>query len=414
MLSEHSITLHATHAATAASLKQRLLATRARSVELAAPLSDEDQVVQAMDDASPTKWHLAHTTWFFEKFILEGSLPGYTRFDDDFHYCFNSYYVAAGPRHPRPYRGLLTRPSVQQVRDYRDVVDRALAELFEHYGDTVPEAVADLLEIGINHEQQHQELLLTDILSLFAQNPLHPAYSTAYAGPPAVSAGGPSGEWVSQPGGIRQVGSDGRQFHFDNETPAHAVLLQPYRLSPTLVSNGAWLDFIADGGYETPALWLSDGWATVQTHAWDAPGYWREIDGQWHQMTLAGLVPVSPDRAVSHVSFYEAEAFARWSGKRLPSEFEWEVVVGNNADRFGDAFGHVWQWTASSYAPYPGYQPAAGTIGEYNGKFMVNQYVLRGSSHATAADHSRTTYRNFFYPSARWQFTGLRLAEDIA
>ncbi|MCB1509691.1 MAG: ergothioneine biosynthesis protein EgtB [Hyphomicrobiaceae bacterium] len=398
-------------------LSRRLMATREHSTALAAPLSDEDQVVQAMDDASPTKWHLGHTTWFFELFVLEPHLPGYRRFDDRFHYCFNSYYEAAGARHPRPLRGLLTRPSAEEVRAYRRHVDEGLRELVGP--DTpVSEQVASLIELGINHEQQHQELILTDILALFARSPLRPSYSSA---PPALPKRGrrwkpakSSGDPVF-PGGIRSIGHDDPSFAYDNEGPRHEVLLRPFRLAQRLVTNGEWLAFMADGGYERFGHWLSDGWATVGARGWQAPGYWQQVDGEWHQMTLAGLVPVDPEAPVAHVSYYEADAFARWAGKRLPTEFEWEFAAGSAADAgLRDMFGAVWQWTQSAYAAYPGYAPVEGAIGEYNGKFMCNQFVLRGSSFATSDGHSRLTYRNFFPPDARWQFTGLRLAEDAA
>lgn len=393
------------------------MATRAHSLELAAPLSDEDQTVQAMEDASPTKWHLAHTTWFFELFVLEAHLAGYERFDDRFHYCFNSYYEAAGPRHPRPKRGLLTRPSAEEVRAYRHHVDKGLERLVAG-GTAISPEVAELLELGINHEQQHQELLLTDILSLFAQNPLRPAYGPL---PDEASSGShdtssaPADTWPSFPGGIRTIGHDGTGFAYDNEGPRHEVLLRRFRLSPRLVTNADWLAFIDDGGYQTAGHWLSDGWATVNARGWDAPGYWEYHDGGWQQMTLQGLRPVDLEAPVMHVSYYEADAFARWAGKRLPTEFEWEFAAGSAGGAgLSDLFGRVWQWTQSAYAAYPGYAPAAGAVGEYNGKFMCNQFILRGSSLATPTGHSRTTYRNFFPPDARWQFTGLRLAEDLS
>lgn len=398
------------------SLQDRLRETRALSTALAAPLSDEDQVVQAMDDASPTKWHLAHTTWFFELFVLEPHLAGYERFDDRFHYCFNSYYEAAGPRHPRPKRGLLTRPSAEEVRQYRRHVDAGLERLVARQ-DELTEDVAALIELGINHEQQHQELILTDVLSLFAQNPLRPPYrdapvSRAQSAGAAQSA--PADSWPSFPGGIRTIGHDGEGFFYDNEGPQHSVLLRPFKLAARLVTNADWFAFMQDGGYATPGWWLSDGWATVQGRGWEAPGYWeRGEHGTWQQMTLEGLQPVDPTGPVQHVSYYEADAFARWSGKRLPTEFEWEyAATSTDAGSLTQLYGHVWQWTQSAYAAYPGYRPDEGAIGEYNGKFMCNQFVLRGASHATPAGHSRPTYRNFFPPEARWQFTGLRLAED--
>jgi len=415
-------------------LHDRLRASRRQSLDLAAPLSDEDQTVQAMEDASPTKWHLAHTTWFYEAFLLRAHLPDYQPFSDDFDYCFNSYYEAKGDRHPRPHRGLLTRPSASQVRDYRAHVDANLDRLFtQGLTRDASDAVGALIELGINHEQQHQELLLTDILSLFALNPLRPAYRRPQARPEEVKAEAPL-EWIAFDGGIKTVGHDGQGFAYDNEGPRHDVLLQPFRLASRCVTNGEWLAFMQAGGYRDPLLWLADGWTTVKTQGWNAPQYWEERDGVWHQMTLDGLVPVDPRAPVSHVSYFEANAFAHWAGKRLPTEFEWEVasegyaVEGNdlstgalrprpatatgNEGRLAQMFGDVWEWTASAYQPYPGYRAAPGAVGEYNGKFMVSQQVLRGGSCATAAGHVRATYRNFFFPHQRWQFTGLRLAED--
>jgi len=393
-----------------ASLACGLFRTRQHSLDIARPLSAEDMTVQPMEDASPTKWHLAHVTWFFETFILVPHAPGYRVFDDNFAYCFNSYYESAGPRQPRPFRGMLTRPSLDRVIDYRAHVDAALGQLSRNDGLEAGE-IARLVEIGINHEQQHQELMLTDILALFAANPLRPAY-----GEPAQRRdGGDTGDpvWVSCPGGIRNVGHDSDGFAWDNERPAHPVLLQPYRLADRLVSNARWLEFIADGGYRNPLLWLSDGWSTVAREGWQAPLYWEERDGAWHQMSLAGLRPVDPAAPVCHISYYEADAFARWASRRLPSEFEWEHAATAGFD-LRDLYGARWQWTQSAYLPYPGYRAPEGALGEYNGKFMVSQQVLRGASSATPAGHSRPTYRNFFYPRQRWQFTGLRLAADAA
>lgn len=412
MVAENPAALQLSQSAPAIDLKETVMATRKYSERLAEPLTDEDKVVQAMDDASPTKWHLAHTTWFFEAFVLEPNLPGYVRSSNEFHYCFNSYYENAGPRHPRPKRGLLTRPSCSQVMDYRNHVDEALEQLFEYLGTRMPSELFGLLELGINHEQQHQELILTDILSVFAQNPLRPAYKEDYFKSRGQPSGGGKRRWIGHPGGIRQIGTDGPNFHYDNEGPSHPVLLRPFQLASDLVTNGEWLAFMSDGGYETATLWLSDGWAKVQLSGWSAPGYWERIDGEWRQMTLAGLTEIDPNAPVSNVSYYEADAFARWCGKRLPTEFEWEVALSGFQDKFLSAFGELWQWTSSAYSAYPGYKPVEGAIGEYNGKFMCSQYVLRGASHATSPGHSRLTYRNFFYPDARWQFTGLRLAED--
>jgi ergothioneine biosynthesis protein EgtB len=379
-------------------------AVRAETERRAAPLSAEDQVVQSMPDASPAKWHRAHVTWFFEQFLLRPFAPDYRAFDERFSFLFNSYYVAAGPRHARPQRGLITRPGVAETAAYRAHVDAAVAALIESTDDFA--AVARIVEIGLHHEQQHQELMLTDILHAFAQNATHPAYVPDWQWPQTRAAGTAADAVIA---GIHTIGHEGATFSFDNERPAHQVLLQPVRLARALVTNGEWLDFMADGGYATPSLWLSNGWDELQTQGWNAPGYWRVVDGAWFSMTLGGLRPVDPALPVCHISYYEADAFARYAGKHLPSETEWEVAA--KAGALDDAFGAVWQWTRSAYSPYPGYEAEPGALGEYNGKFMVNQMVLRGSSLATPAGHSRKTYRNFFYPSARWQFSGLRLAE---
>jgi ergothioneine biosynthesis protein EgtB len=377
---------------------------RGETERRAAHLSAEDQVVQSMPDASPTKWHRAHVTWFFEEFLLRRFAPGYEPFDDRFAYLFNSYYVSAGPRHARPQRGLITRPGAAEVAAYRAHVDRAVAALIESTNDSA--AIVPIVEIGLHHEQQHQELLLTDILHAFSFNATHPAYDPRWQWPKSER---PSADAAVPLGGIHRIGHDGDGFCFDNERPAHEVLLAPARLSRTLVTNGEWLEFMADSGYTTPTLWLSDGFAAVEAQGWSAPGYWRQSDGEWFSLTLGGLRRVDPAAPVCHVSYYEADAFARWAGKHLPSEAEWEVAA--RAGALADAFGIVWQWTRSAYAPYPGYRAAEGALGEYNGKFMVNQMVLRGSSLATPAGHARVSYRNFFYPAARWQFSGLRLAQ---
>jgi ergothioneine biosynthesis protein EgtB len=381
-------------------------AVRGETERRAAPLTAEDQVVQSMPDASPTKWHRAHTTWFFEQFLLRPKLADYRAFDERFAFLFNSYYVAAGPRHARPQRGLVTRPDATEVAAYRQHVDAGVARLIGTASDDALDDIGTVLELGLHHEQQHQELILTDILHAFAQNPTAPAYDAAWRWPRAQAGGG---EFVVLDGGIHAIGHAAPGFCFDNEGPAHEELLQPVRIARALVTNAEWLAFMADGGYETPALWLSDGWTTVQTEGWTAPGHWREVDGAWFVMTLGGLQPVDPSAPVCHVSYYEADAFARWAGKHLPTEAEWEVAA--RAGELADAFGMVWQWTRSAYAPYPGYRAAEGALGEYNGKFMVNQMVLRGSSLATPDGHARLTYRNFFYPPHRWQFTGLRLAD---
>ncbi len=401
-------------------------------MRLAAPLTPEDMTVQASDDASPTKWHLAHVTWFFENFVLKPHLDGYRMFDEAFNYCFNSYYETLGPRHPRPKRGLLTRPSSERVLDYRKHVDDGLRRLLSKE-DAQQGEVARLIEIGINHEQQHQELLLTDILALFAANPLRPAYQ---AQPIDLDLASPDPiGWIEYPGGVLPIGHSGTGYCWDNELPAHDALVQPFELADRLVTNAEWLTFMEDGGYATPTLWLADGWTAVNREGWQSPLYWEGSEATgWAQMSLQGLLPIVPAEPVAHISYYEADAFARWVGKRLPTEFEWEVAAltaseqapqrisalrPRRARSSPDAlqpkqlFGDVWQWTASAYLPYPGYRPPAGAIGEYNGKFMVGQHVLRGSSCATPSGHSRPTYRNFFYPHQRWQFLGLRLAAEI-
>ena len=381
---------------------------RGETERRAAHLSAEDQIVQSMADASPTKWHRAHVTWFFEQFLLVPNEPGYQIFDERFPFLFNSYYVAAGPRHARPQRGLITRPNAEDVTAYRAHVDAAVERLIETVPADKAAQIFLIMEIGLHHEQQHQELLLTDILHAFAQNPTDPIYDPAWQPPRAAL--GPRG-FVDVPAGIHVVGHDGEGFCFDNETPRHDELIPNVRIARHLVSNAEWLEFIDAGSYATPSLWLSDGWATVQAEGWQAPGYWRRQDGAWHSMTLAGLKPVEPAAPVTHVSYYEAEAFASFAGKHLPSETEWEVAA--RAGVIADAFGVAWQWTRSAYLSYPGYRAAEGALGEYNGKFMVSQMVLRGSSLATPEGHARVSYRNFFYPPARWQFSGLRLAEFV-
>jgi ergothioneine biosynthesis protein EgtB len=410
------------------SLRERLFATRRFSLELTRGLSPEDMTVQAMDDASPTKWHLAHTSWFFEALILTKYLADYTVFDEAFNYCFNSYYESLGARQPRPKRGLLTRPSLETVLAYRAHVDDGLKALFSTGIAFEPDA-AQAIATGINHEQQHQELMLTDILALFAANPLRPAYR---APRPCRNLSGPLPlRWIAYEGGVYEAGHGGEDFCFDNETPRHRQFIHPFRLADRLVTNGEWQNFIADGGYQTCALWLSDGWAAVNREGWQAPLYWEERDGTWFTTTLEGLRPVERAAPVAHVSYYEADAFARWAGHRLPTEFEWEIAAdaagqeNRNGGLFalkarrGNAgpsqlFGHVWQWTCSAYLPYPGYRAPLGALGEYNGKFMSGQQVLRGSSCVTPNGHARKTYRNFFYPHQRWQFTGLRLASEIS
>ena len=371
---------------------------RSASLSLAAPLSAEDCAVQSMPDASPVKWHLAHTSWFFETVLL-AQRHGYKPFDPAFTYLFNSYYESAGPRHPRPRRGLLTRPTLDRVLAYRDHVDAAMRTLLADASDAELAAVA----LGLNHEQQHQELILTDIKHAFFCNPLLPAYSEDATAPHAATAL----EWQSHAGGIVSVGHAGEAFAFDNEGPRHPALLRPFRIASRPVTNGEYAAFIADGGYRRAEFWLSDGWALVQAEGWDAPLYWlSDDDGKRRVFTLNGLVTPDSNAPVSHVSFFEAAAYAAWAGKRLPTEFEWEAAAT------GFAHGEVWEWTRSAYDPYPGFKPFQGMAEEYNGKFMVGQMVLRGGSIATPPGHARPSYRNFFPPQARWQFSGIRLAED--
>ncbi len=382
----------------------RYQAVRKATMDLAAPLTAEDQVVQAMPEASPTKWHLAHTTWFFETFILLPNLPGYRAFDPAYGFLFNSYYNAIGQRQPREQRGLLTRPGLPEVHAYRRHVDTAMATLLQPpFG-----AVADLVELGLHHEQQHQELILTDIKYLLGTQPLRPAYlpDPCIAPTPEVPL-----EWVAFEEGLRTIGHGGhggKNFAFDNEGPRHKVFLPAFELASRPVNCGEYLRFIDDGGYGRPELWLSDGWDALRVQGWTAPLYWRSTAGQWRVFTLQGEQALNPGKAVCHLSRFEADAYARWAGSRLPTEAEWEVA----ADHPGLAgmFGGVWEWTGSAYLPYPGFQAAVGAVGEYNGKFMSGQMVLRGGSVATPAGHIRATYRNFFPPGARWQFSGLRLA----
>ncbi len=412
---------------TTGSLAQRLAATRRLSLDLVATLSDADASAQSMPDASPSKWHLAHTTWFLETFVLRDHAPGYRAFDDRYAYLFNSYYDAEGPRHARPQRGLLTRPSLDEICIWRAHVDTAVQTALP---DLPPTARA-LVELGIQHEQQHQELLLTDIKHLFAQNPLGPAVwspeKTAIARKVTQFS---AMKWIEGGAGVVGIGHDGNGFAFDCEAPRHDALLTPHALASRPVSNGEWQQFIDDGGYHTPSLWLSDGWAWVQAEHIAAPAYW---DGD-RQFTLSGWREVEPAAPVTHISFYEADAFASWAGARLPTEFEWEAAAaarqpasGQQLDAAGPVhpaigaddtdlqqmFGSVWEWTGSAYRPYPGFRAAPGAVGEYNGKFMSGQFVLRGGSCATPRGHLRASYRNFFYPHQRWQFTGVRLAKDI-
>jgi len=377
---------------------------RSHTEHLTAALSAEDQCVQSMPDASPAKWHRAHTTWFFEEFVLRPHLPGYRGFDPDFRYLFNSYYEAVGPRHPRPFRGLLTRPSGARVDAYRAHVDAAMERLLRD----PPEAAVALIDLGLQHEQQHQELLLTDMLHAFAQNPLSPVVLPDWREPAGAEG---QTRFIAFEGGMTHIGHDGRGFCFDNEAPRHRAVLEPFEIADRLVRNRDWLEFLADGGYRTAPLWMSDGWAQARAQGWDAPLYWESRDGAWMQMGPGGLAPLEPDAPVRHVCWYEADAYARWAGARLPTEVEWETATGHKA--LHEQTGHVWQWTESAYRPYPGFRAAPGAVGEYNGKFMIGQMILRGGSLATPPGHTRPTYRNFFHPDKRWQFTGLRLARDL-
>ena len=414
--------------------RDRFAAIRQQSEALAASLTPEDQAIQSMPDVSPTKWHLAHSSWFFETFLLAPLDPDYRAFDPAFAYLFNSYYEAVGPRHPRPQRGLLSRPAVDVIAAYRDHVTAAMLRLIETADEAVWEKAAPLIELGLHHEQQHQELILMDIKHVFSVNPLLPAYQAPR--PHAVPREPGPKQWVEFAGGLEEIGNSGSGFSFDNEGPRHKVWLEPFRLAAYPVSCGEYLDFMTDDGYRRPEFWLSEGWAVVQQQAWQAPLYWRCEDHAWRIFTLSGERPVDPAEPVCHVSFYEADAFARWAGKRLPTEAEWEVAARdvtlagnlmdsaylhpcpdpapmNDAPALHQMIGDVWEWTASPYIAYPRFRPAAGAVGEYNGKFMSNQMVLRGGAAVTPADHIRITYRNFFPPSARWAFSGLRLAEDL-
>jgi len=388
----------------AGELGNRYQQIRNATEALAAGLTDEDQCVQSMPDASPAKWHRAHTTWFFEQFVLMPHMPGYQVFDAAFGFLFNSYYETVGPRHPRPFRGLLTRPSATRVTHYRRHVDAAVRQAIPELSPEIRAVVA----LGLHHEQQHQELLVTDMLHAFAANPLFPAIDPDWREP----LGSP-GEttFVECPAGLHRIGHNGENFCFDNETPLHGAYLHPHAMASRLVRNRDWVGFIQDNGYQTPSLWMSDGWAAVQSDGWAAPLHWRRQDGAWFQFGPGGLAPLVLEAPVRHISWYEADAFARWSGARLPAEAEWEAASVNPA--IFETTGHVWQWTESAYRPYPGYQPAPGAIGEYNGKFMINQMVLRGGSVTTPRGHTRPSYRNFFHPDKRWQFTGLRLAKDL-
>ena len=408
-------------------LAARYASVRRASEALCRPLAPDDYGLQAMADTSPPKWHLAHTTWFFETFLLKPFLPGYRLFHPQFEHLFNSYYEQVGTPFPRPQRGLLSRPTIEEVYRYRAEVDAAMAALLADADEPHWAEVAARATLGCHHEEQHQELLLTDIKYSLSINPLRPAYRADLPDTPTITIA--ALDWTGHPAGVREIGHAGPDFAFDNEGPRHRVLLSDYALASRLITNAEYLDFIAAGGYARPEYWLADGWRAARERQWQAPLYWERIDGRWWLYTLAGRRALNEAEPVCHVSFYEADAYARWAGKRLPTEAEWEAaahdepVRGNlresgylhpapaapGANQF---FGDAWEWTASSYAPYPGYRPERGALGEYNGKFMVNQLVLRGGSCATPAGHVRASYRNFFYPADRWQFSGIRLAED--
>ena len=402
---------------------------RAATETLCEPLAIEDYVIQSMPDASPVKWHLAHTSWFFETFVLT-HLAGYQPFHPEFNFLFNSYYESVGPRWSRPARGLLSRPTVEEVYRYRAYVDACMADLAMSADSSFVEAIASIVMLGLHHEQQHQELIVTDLKNALAANPLHPVYREAK---PETGVA-PRSDWCSFPEGLVSIGHEGNGFGFDNEFPRHRVFVDAFRLATRLVTNAEYLVFIDQVGYERPELWLSDGWAVRQAMGWTAPLYWERQDRRWFVYTLAGLRALEPDEPVCHVSYYEADAFARWAGARLPTEAEWEAAAASPTaghfledGRFHPAatvapgddgplyqmYGDVWQWTASPYVGYPGYQPPGGPLGEYNGKFMCNQMVLRGASCATPRTHARRSYRNFFHPDARWQFSGIRLAQDV-
>lgn len=405
---------------------RRYQAVRAATEALCVPLETEDYVVSSMPDVSPTKWHLAHTSWFFETFVLAPFHRDYRACNPKYAFLFNSYYVQAGERHCRAQRGLVTRPTVAEVYAYRAHVDAAMHELIATIDNQPDHPARDVLELGLHHEQQHQELLVTDIKHVFWTNPMRPAYRPERRAMSVAAAQG----WTTIDAGVQELGYRGRGFHFDNEGPAHRVYLQPSAIAHRLTTNGEYAEFIADGGYRRPELWLSRGWATVQEQRWRAPLYWESVDDAWQEFTLAGTAPIDVHAPVTHVSYFEADAYARWAGQRLPTEAEWEVVAREAplAGRFADAgllhphsdgapglqqlFGDVWQWTQSAYVAYPGYRASSGALGEYNGKWMSDQWVLRGASCATPASHARATYRNFFPSEARWQFTGIRLAHD--
>ncbi|MGQ0659775.1 ergothioneine biosynthesis protein EgtB [Sphingosinicella sp.] len=411
-------------AGTEPGLADRLRAVRSLSAAIAAPLSEAESCLQPMPDASPAKWHLAHTTWFFETFLLRDHVPGYRLHDERHAFLFNSYYEGEGDRHPRAERGLIASPTLDEVRDWRAVVDAALI-------DAIDDLPAELIELGLNHEQQHQELMLMDLTAALAAEPSRPALWDAVPAPPAALP--PPIRWIEGREGIAEIGQAGPGFAFDNEGPRHRALLHPHALADRPVTNAEWIGFIHAGGYRDPLLWLADGWAWVRAEDVEAPLYWSRSGDGWARFGLDGTRPVDPGAPVCHISYYEADAYARWAGARLPTEAEWEVAAerfdpdsGNQLDAAGPVrplssegcglrqmFGDVWEWTGSAYLPYPGFRPAAGAVGEYNGKFMCSQMVLRGGCCATPRGHVRASYRNFFYPHQRWMFSGLRLAKDL-
>lgn len=411
-----------------ASLLTRYREIRKDSESICDPLQVEDYGVQTMADVSPPRWHLAHVTWFFETFLLKPYLFDYQEFHPQFAYLFNSYYETVGSMHPRPQRGFLSRPTTEEIYRYRAYVDEHMQSLLQNIPESQLDEINLRTQVGVHHEQQHQELLLTDIKYNFSINPLHPVYrdQLAVAKIPAQDI-----QWTEHNGGMVSVGADSNNFCFDNETPRHDTFLQPFRMASRPVSNGEYLEFMDAGAYSQVDLWLSEGWKTIREQQWQAPLYWQKIDNNWHYMTLAGLQPVDMPAPVCHVSFYEAHAYAQWAGKRLPTEFEWEAIASSHDSHkghFSDSgyyqprtaiatgmcqlFGDVWEWTQSSYSPYPGFVPLPGSLGEYNGKFMCSQMTLRGGSCVTAANHVRASYRNFFYPKDRWQYSGIRLVED--
>lgn len=411
-------------------LINRFEAIRSFSKKLVEPLEIEDYVVQAMENTSPTKWHLAHVSWFFETFLLEKVYEDYESLHPQYSYIFNSYYLQTGQPHTRSKRGLLTRPTVREVYEYRGYVDKEVLKFLEDATEEQLREFGPVIEIGNNHEQQHQELMITDFKYMFAQNPLHPVYKEREL---PESKPVPELKWVAFDEGIYEIGSEGKEFTYDNEHPRHREFLEAFELGDRLITNAEYIKFMDDGGYDRSELWLDDGWATVNSQGWNSPLYWMKKDGKWHYFTLSGLREIDPNEPVTHVSYYEADAFARWAGARLATEAEWEAAAGElpyegnfveeghfhprplqeHKEGLKQMYGDVWEWTKSSYEAYPGYEPLPGALGEYNGKFMCSQYVLRGGSCATSQTHIRKTYRNFFYPDARWQFNGIRLAQTV-